>query len=60
MTKTYTLIKTPEVTSLEVAFHEPQAIEGIPTDMTFREATALCDQARANGHDVIVFNTQAQ
>jgi len=57
---TYTLIKTPVVTSLDEAFQEPQAIEGIPCNLTFREASALCDQARANGHDVIVYNTQAQ
>ena len=56
---TYTLINRPQVTSEESMF-EAQAIEGIPTNMTFREANALCDKARANGHDVAVFNTQAQ
>ena len=56
---TYTLINRPAVVSEESMF-KAQAIEGIPTDMTFREASVLCDQARANGHDVIVFNTQAQ
>ena len=56
---TYTLINRPEVVSEESMF-QAQAIEGIPTDMTFREANVLCEKARANGHDVIVFNTQAQ
>lgn len=56
---TYTLINRPVVTSEESMF-EAQRIAGIPTNLTFRQANVLCEQARANGHDVVVFNTQAQ
>lgn len=56
---TYTLINRPLVTSDESMF-EAQRIAGIPTNLTFVQANALCAEARANGHDVIVYNTQAQ
>ena len=57
---TYAIINRPQEETETVSFFEPCRIEGIPTNLTFREANALCAQARANGHDVIVYNTQAQ
>lgn len=57
--QTYTLINRPQVESDTESFFEPCRIEGIPTNLTFREANALCDKARANGNDVCVFNTKA-
>ena len=56
---TYTLINRPQTQTDSEGFFEPCLIEGIPTNLTFREANVLCDKARANGHDVAVFNTAA-
>ena len=57
--KTYTLINRPQAESDAESMFEPCRIEGIPTNLTFLEANVLCDKARANGHDVCVFNTAA-
>lgn len=59
MQNTYTLINRPQAESENSSFFELCRIEGIPTNLTFRQANALCDKARANGHDVCVFNTKA-
>lgn len=57
--KTYTLINRPQAETDAQSLFEPCRIEGIPTNLTFREASILCGKARANGHDVCVFNTAA-
>jgi len=59
MKNTYTLINRPQAESDAVSLFEPCRIEGIPMNLTFREANVLCSKARANGHDVCVFNTKA-
>ena len=59
MQNTYTLINRPQTETDAESLFEPCRIEGIPTDLTFREASVLCDKARANGNDVCVFNTAA-
>jgi len=59
MQNTYTLINRPQAETDALSMFEPCRIDGIPTNLTFREANALCDKARANGHDVCVFNTTA-
>jgi hypothetical protein len=57
--KTYTLINRPQAESDAQSMFEPCRIEGIPTNLTFREASVLCSKVRSNGHDVCVFNTKA-
>ena len=57
--KTYTLINRPQAETDAESMFEPCRIDGIPTNLTFREANALCAKARANWHDVCVFNTAA-
>ena len=59
MQNTYTLINRPQTETDALSLFEPCRIEGIPTNLTFREANALCDKARSNGYDVCVFNTAA-
>lgn len=56
---TYAIINRPQEETETLSFFEPCCIEGIPKNLTFREANTLCAQARANGHDVCVFNTAA-
>ena len=57
--QTYTLINRPQTENDALSLFEPCRIEGIPTNLTFRQASALCAKARSNGHDVCVFNTAA-
>lgn len=56
--KTYTLATRPRVES-EGAFSTIEPLADLPL-MTIQQARKACDIARANGHDVIVFNTAAQ
>ena len=56
--KTYTLAMRPRVES-EGAFSVIEPLADLPL-MTIEQARRACDIARANGHDVIVFNTAAQ
>ena len=56
--KTYTLAMRPRVES-EGAFSAIEPLDHLPL-MTIQQARKACDIARANGHDVIVFNTAAQ
>ena len=56
--KTYTLAPRPKVES-EGAFSVIEPLADLPL-MTIQQARKACDIARANGHDVIVFNTAAQ
>jgi len=56
---TYTLINHPQAETETQTLFEPCLIEGVPTDLTYREANALCDQVRAKGKDVCIYNTTA-
>lgn len=56
--KTYTLATRPRVES-EGAFSTIEPLEHLPL-MTIEQARKACEIARANGHDVVVFNTAAQ
>ena len=52
---TYTLATATRLTNETII----QPINGLPL-MTITQARKACEIARANGHDVIVFNTAAQ
>lgn len=56
--QTYTLAYRPRVES-EGAFSTIEPLADLPL-MTIEQARRACEIARANGHDVIVFNTAAQ
>lgn len=56
--KTYTLAMRPRVES-EGAFSTIEPLANLPL-MTIQQARKACEIARANGHDLVVFNVAAQ
>lgn len=56
--QTYTLATRPRVEK-EGAFSTIQPLENLPL-MTIQQARKACAIARANGHDVIVYNTASE
>ena len=58
--KTYSLATRPKLESMaEIDIAAPSALPDLPL-MTIQQARKACEIARANGHDVIVFNTAAE